>query len=55
MHRRMLKLFSVVCLSLLPFVGGCPGEDAVIGGVADGVSGGVAAFVEGWLSDSLEK
>lgn len=55
MNRRTRVWMVVVCLSTVAFVAGCPGEDALIGGIAGGLSDGIAAIVQDLVSAGLER
>lgn len=54
MNRRFVCMGAVLCLLLVPFVTGCPGENAVSTGLADGLSEAIGAFVADLLSSALE-
>lgn len=53
--QRRLRYLSLLCLlTVSPLaLGGCPGRDATVDGLASGLSDGIAAFVEDFLVDAL--
>ncbi|UCC29625.1 MAG: hypothetical protein JSU86_15645 [Phycisphaerales bacterium] len=46
MKFRLSRWLTVAFLALTPFVVGCPGKDAVLGGIANGLRDGFATVVE---------
>ena len=53
MIRRSTLRLVMALVVITPFLVGCPGEDAVIGGVADGVTDGLAAAIEAFITGIL--
>lgn len=55
MSNRSKTLCGLLLFALTPLtMGGCPGEDALRGGVVDGISGGVAAAIQDFVADALD-
>ena len=55
MSDRIKTLCCLLLFALAPLtMGGCPGQDAFVGGVADGVTQGVAAVIENFFADALD-
>ncbi len=46
MDFRFSRWLTVAVLALPPSVVGCPGEDAVVGGIANGLRDGLATVVD---------
>ncbi len=53
MIRRSTLRLVMALVVVTPFLVGCPGEDAVVGGVADGVADGLAAAIEVFVTGIL--
>lgn len=51
------RMKAVCCLLMIAFsslaMGGCPGQDAFVGGVADGLTDGVATVIGDFFANAL--
>ena len=54
MNRRVVCVWVIALVALLPFVSGCPGEDALARGLAGGVADGIASVVEDLINSVIE-